>query len=213
MPRLDRLAAEFVVVLAAATLAGCGGSGSKQEQPVAVVAGQAISREHLDQTVEHFQEEARKEGRMFPAKGSRQYGSVEKRLLALLVYRKEIEIAAARIGVHVTGKQVEAQLEHAGGEAHAAKPEEETFLRDTARFQLLTEAVTRRLTKGVHVENAEVRSYYRTNHAIYGKTPFARVRGAIVSQLLASRRNAVLARWLAQAQRSLGPKVRYELKS
>jgi hypothetical protein len=194
-------------------LAGCGG-GTSEKKPVAYVAGQPISREHLDQTVERFQEEAKKEGRLYPHKGTGQYRAVQKRLLELLVYRKEIELAAARIGVHVSDKQVEARMSNAGSEpdAEAAASADTTFLRDTARYQLLTEGVTRKLTRDFHVTEAEARAYYGSHRPIYGRTLFAKVRAAIVSQLLTARRNAALTSWLAAAQRRFGPKVRYALK-
>ena len=196
----------LTIAVFAAGLAACGG-GAK-EKPVASVAGHPISREQLDQTIEHFQEEAKNEGRLFPKKGSRQYGSVEKRLLALLVYRKELELAAARLGVRVSDRQVESRLAKSGGTAE----KDDAFLRGTARSQLVLEAVTRKLTRNLHVTAVEVRSYYTAHRQAYGKTPFAQLRGSIERQLLAQRKNDATARWIGQAQRTLGPKVRYALK-
>ncbi|MGB2952294.1 MAG: SurA N-terminal domain-containing protein [Gaiellaceae bacterium] len=190
-------------------LAGCGGSSNK---PVAVVGDQKITQKQLQTTVEHFREEARREGRLFPKGDTAAFRRIQAQLVRLLVYRVELEVAAARIGVHVSDKQVERQLAKAGSEAAGARGDKESFLRETARTQLVTEAVFRKVTAGIEVTPAEIRAYYRAHRRIYGATPYSVVKTAIESQLLSARKNAAMARWVAGARRSLGPSVRYELK-
>ena len=72
--------------------------------------------------------------------------------------------------------------------------------RATARTQLITEAVARRLTAGVTVSEAAVHAYYRSHRALYGSTAYVRVAPAIRSQLVSARKNAVLTRWLAKVR-------------
>ena len=77
---------------------------------------------------------------------------------------------------------------------------EAVFARATARTQLAEEGVARRLTAGLTVPPSAVRAYYQAHRRLYGSTPYARVAPAIRSQLLAQRRNAVLASWLAKVR-------------
>lgn len=190
-------------------LAGC--DDASKEQAPASVGGQKITKTHLEQTVEHFQEEAKKEGKPFPKDGTPAFKRTERRLLELLVYRKELEIAAGRLGIHVDNDQIEEQLRRSGGEEDKGAADE-TFLRDTAQTQLITEAVARRLSARIKVTPAEVRAYYRAHRSAYGKTSFADLRASIRAQLLAERRNSATTRWIAEARRSLEATVRYEVK-
>ncbi|MDX6485917.1 MAG: hypothetical protein QOF43_1070, partial [Gaiellaceae bacterium] len=76
-----------VAALAAAFVAaGC----EEGEKAVAYVGDTTISREQLDEAVEHFQEEAAREGKDFPAEGTPARAAARQRLLGLLVYRAEI---------------------------------------------------------------------------------------------------------------------------
>jgi len=198
--------ASVVAVVAVAVVAVVKSRGDG-DKPVATVAGHEISGNELELTVEHFQEEADREGRPFPAKGTQGYRQVEKLALCLLVDRASIEAAAARIGVHVTDAQVEARLTAGNGEDEDGESgaEAEAFLRATARNQLITEGVFRKVTAGVLVRPGDVRAYYRDHRALYGGTPFARVAPAIRSQLLSARKNAAMAGWLAKVRSSERP--------
>jgi hypothetical protein len=199
-----------VIAAVVAALVRSGGSGDKKVQ---TVAGQKITRDDLDLAVEHFHEEGDREGRPFPDKGSKEYERVQKIALGLLIDRAAIEGAAADLRVHVTEKQVGARLGNAGsGENEGGDirvKAEAAFARGTARTQLLEEAVSRKLTAGLTVSAAAVRAYYRAHRGIYGSTPFAQLQASIRDQLLAQRRNAVLAAWLAKVRRG-EPKPKLE---
>jgi hypothetical protein len=191
-----------IVAVAVVAVVKSRGGGDK---PVATVAGHEISGNELELTVEHFHEEADREGRPFPSKGTKEYRQVEKLALGLLIDRASIEAAAARIGVHVTNAQVDSRLtaptgENEGGDIRVEA--EAAFLRATARNQLITEGVFRKLTAAVFVEPGDVLAYYRHHRALYGGTSFARVAPAIRSQLLSARKNAAMARWLAKVRSS-----------
>ena len=194
-----------IVAVAVVALVKSRGDGTK---PVATVAGHQISRDELELTVQHFHEEADREGKPFPAKGTQGYKQVEKLALGLLVDRASIEAAAARIGVHVSDAQVDTRLtagtaENDGGDIRIKA--EAAFLRATARNQLITEGVFRKVTAAVFVQPDDVAGYYRSHRALYGRTPFARVAPAIPSQLLSARKNAAMARWLAKVRSSEHP--------
>jgi hypothetical protein len=177
-------------------------------ETVANVSGRRVTSNDLRLAVEHFHEEADREGRPFPAKGTEEYDQVETVALRLLIDRAAIEAAAARLGVHVSQAQVEAKLAAAGSagesdEGAAIRVEAEAaFRRATARVQLLTEGVARQLAGGITVSPAAVRAYYRRHRTLYGRTPYSTAAPSIRAGLLSARRNAALARWLVQVRRS-----------
>jgi len=136
-------------VLAAAVLvtaaAGCGGGEGKK--PVARVGETTITHAQLEQTVEHFREEANREGKPFA-----EDRTTEKHLLGLLVYRARLEEGARALGIAVTDEQVEQRL----GSATSSEEEDgEAFLESSVRAQLLTEAVYRKLAGRVHIADPQ----------------------------------------------------------
>jgi hypothetical protein len=195
-----------VVVAAAVTVAivAVVRGGSEGDKTVQTVAGHKITNEDLDLAVEHFHEEADREGRQFPHKGTKEYETVRKIALALLIDRAAIEGAAARLGVHVTRAQVDARMRSAGSGENEEDGEEAgaAFARGTARTQLVEEAVSQKLTRAVTVSDAAVRAYYRAHRSLYGSATLAHLEPALRMQLLAQRRNTVLADWLAKVRRS-----------
>jgi SurA N-terminal domain len=132
-------------MLAAAALvavaAGCGESG---EKPVAHVGATTITREQLEQTVEHFQEEAQREGKPFAATAA-----TRKHLLGLLAFRARLAEGAAALGVSVSDDAVEQRVEAAGGD-EAGDGDARAFVESSVRAQLLEEAVYRKLSRRVH---------------------------------------------------------------
>ena len=194
------LVAAVVVAVGIVAIVRANGSGDKTIQ---TVGGHKITRNDLDLTVEHFHEEADREGRPFPAKGTREYKSVERIALGLLIDQAAIQAAAARLGVHVSEAQVRARTTGSGeGEegGDIRVKAEAAFGRATARTQLADEGVSRGLTAGLTVPSSAVRAYYEAHRRLYRATPYARIAPTIRSQLLAQRRNAVLARWLAHVR-------------
>src|SRR3954447_19736025 len=87
---------------------------NKGAATLASVSGRRVTTDDLRRAVEHFHEEADREGRPFPAKGTEGYDQVETVALRLLIDRAAIEAAAARLGVHVSQAEVEAKLAAAG---------------------------------------------------------------------------------------------------
>jgi hypothetical protein len=192
--------AAAVVALVVVAVVRSGGSGDKTVQ---TVGGHKITRDDLELTVEHFHEEADREGRPFPAKGSAEYKRVERIALGLLIDQAAIQNAAAHLGVHVSDAQVRSRTanqreDDEGGDVRVKA--EATFAHATARTQLAEEGVARTLTAGLTVPPSAVRAHYRTHRRLYGSTPYARIAPSIRSQLLAERRNAVLTSWLAKVR-------------
>ena len=171
---------------------------------VATVDGERITRNQLELMVQHFHEEADAEARPFPASGTGARRRVERQSLAFLLDRAKLEVAAARIGVHVDDAEVERRLRAAapGGEAGEAVQTKAAaaFARSTTRAQLVTEKVFERVTARVSVGPAAARAYYRTHRAQYGSVPFRELAPSIRRQVLSARKNAAMARWVARAR-------------
>jgi hypothetical protein len=150
---MTRLLVTLVTLtLAGLALAGCGDSPS---HPVAFVGDKPITREQLDQAIDQLRADRRRKGEIeeFPEAGSRGYRSMRSSVLALLVFRQELEQAAARLGVRVRDEEVEQRLEAGGG----APGEEEggslgraarSFARESLRAQLLYDGIYARVTRG-----------------------------------------------------------------
>jgi hypothetical protein len=139
MPRLTLLG---IVVLA---LTGC----EEGEKPVAHVGKQTIKKEQLEQTVEHFAEEAKREGKPFPKEGSPGFEQAQDRLLTLLVYRAELADKADSLGLKVDNDVVEKRLEAGGNADEGEDKEGKAFARESVRTQLLYEAIYRKVTAKV----------------------------------------------------------------
>src|SRR6476660_2164453 len=150
-----------LAALCLALLAGCGGGGDKT---VAEVGGQQVTQQQLDALVQHFRREAQQEGKDFPEQGTAGFVQLRNQLLGLLVYRTELKQAAKRLGVTVSDTQV--------NDRRAAAPAGgDTYARDSAEAQLLTEGIAAKVTRGV------------TGNTIAERT---------------ARRNAALAKFLAR---------------
>jgi hypothetical protein len=137
-----RLILSGAAVVLCAAAAGCGGGGGSA---VARVGGDTVSREQLDQAVEHFREEAQREGKPF-ADGP----AARRSLLGLLVYRARIDQGAAALGITVPQDAVEQRVAAAGAEEATGGKDGEAFLQSSVRAQLLPEAVYRKLADRIH---------------------------------------------------------------
>jgi hypothetical protein len=199
--RLIVVAAVVAVALVALRIAAIVRSDGGGDKTVETVAGHKITEKNLELTVEHFHEEADREGKPFPAKGSKEYRRVEQIALGLLIDRTAIEAAAAKLGIHVTDSQLEARTGAPAGEEGDVNDEADAaFTRATARNAVITAAVSRKLPAGISVREAQVLAYYHEHRGLYGVTPLARVAPAIRSQLLSASKNAALSQWLAKVR-------------
>jgi replicative superfamily II helicase len=160
-------------------LAGCEGEG---DEAVARVGKQTITKKRLEQTVEHFEEEAQREGKEFPDEGTADFAKAEDRLLALLVYRAELADKAESMGLEVDDETVKHRLDAGGDSEEEEGKEGKAFARDSIRAQLLYEAIYRKVT--------------------------AQVEG--VSPAAAARRNRIAQRFIERMQHDYANKVRYE---
>jgi hypothetical protein len=128
---MSRLA---LTAVCAALVAGCGGDGDA----VAHVGGEAITETQLDALVD----QARREGKDFPAEGTTAFTQLRNRLLRTLVYRTELKQAAHRLGVTIDRDELSKRL--AAGSAS----------RGSVEAQLLLEGIAARVARVAPGRNA-----------------------------------------------------------
>ena len=165
--------------------AGCGGSDSSSsgvpKGAVAVVAGQAITQAQVDRAVAQYNRSAVRANQPTIKPGSGEYTTaVQQKIMPYLVQLTEFEQQAKKLHVTVTPKEVDKELKSVLNQyfhgnmselRKAAKKQGSTIadVRDTLRLNLLQSKVTKKLTQGVKVTDAQAKAYYDKNIASYQK--------------------------------------------
>jgi len=189
------------IVLSLATLAavgavaaGCGGGaggGALPDGAVAVVAGDAISRDELDATVGQAIARLKAQGQRPPTAGSDQYQSLQQSALQYLVQRAEFAQEAKRLGVTVSEKKVDERLgrikkQFFGGsekryrQALKVQGVSEPQVREELRVQLLSEGLFEKVSAGVTVAEADIEAYYASHAGEYSQPASRQVRHILV---------------------------------
>jgi hypothetical protein len=201
---------------------GCG-SG---EEPLAKVDGKRIDREDVESLIELYKSRAEAREGEADEKGEEASHAQEVGALQVLVQREALEQKARQLGVEVDEDAVEELAERLEGpesaqrESEERKGEEEEALReqirDTARAQLLYQALHRRVTRDVRVPRAVVIAYYRSHRSSYptpparaGNVPPPAVERTIQRGLTATARDKAMARFVARVQREIAPQIEY----
>jgi hypothetical protein len=189
-------------------------AGDPKPKVAATVAGTTISVDRVDALIRHAEREAQREGKHFPAKGSDEYKQLRRQALDLIVYHEELEQSAASLGITVTEQQLEAGgrgLREREADGTASDPGDETFWRESFRGQFLYRRIFQRVTRGIHASARELRADYRAHAELYRlqKRSFAQARASIEANLISTKRNSAMARWVAQMRRTFEPKIEY----
>jgi len=172
----------------------CGGGGDVPEGAVAVVEGTEISRAELDELVERAKKAYEAQKQEFPKVGTPEYQNVQTQYVAFLVQREEFEKEADELGLEVTQKDVDKEVQefiksrYEGDRKAAEKALDEqgfTFeaFEETIRTSVLAQKLFNALTKDVKVEEAEILAYYQQNLQAQYQTPESRdVRHILISE-------------------------------
>jgi len=173
---------------------GCGGgSDSVPADAVAVVSGTAIPRAELDKLIANAKKGYEAQNREFPRVGTPEYVSVQNQYVKFLVQLEEYEQEAEELGVEVTEKDVDAEIEKLIKERFAGKRADfekalkqqgftEAEVRDTFRTSVLSQKLFDEVTKDVDVPQAEILEYYRLNKASYGTPESRDVRHILIAE-------------------------------
>ena len=166
--RLLLFAVPIALLLAAC---GGGGGGSLRSGDVAVVGDQHISKATFDEIMAEQKASLKAQGRSFPKPGTTEYASLRTQVLTVLVQNAELDAEAKKLGVSVTDKDVQTQLDqikqqYFGGsekryEQQLAKQGfTDAALREQIRTQLLSQRLFDKVTADVKASDAEVQAYY-----------------------------------------------------
>lgn len=196
-------------LMAAALLAGCGGSHPAASSTgtassttlgpgdVAVVGGEHVTRAMYDEALTEDRVDLTSSGTAIPAPGTSGYTQMRSAVINALVEEMELGHAAQSLGVVVTQGEVTAQLERfkqqqfGGSEAEytsalAQRGLTTADLRQSFFDVLLQNKIDSALAKTIKISPAQISRYYNKNIERYELPPSRRVREILaVSKSLA----------------------------
>jgi parvulin-like peptidyl-prolyl isomerase len=172
----------FVLPLAV-LLAGCGGGGSTklEDNDVAVVAGQHVTKAKFDEVMSQQKRSLKSQGQAFPKAGTAAYSSLRTQVLTVLIQNAEFETEADKLGVKVSDKDVQSQLDqikkqYFGGNEKRYQAElkkqgyTDAAVREQIRSQLLAQRLFDKVTASVKASDKDVHAYYLSHKDQYPPT-------------------------------------------
>jgi foldase protein PrsA len=164
-------------------LAACGGGGSAKldDNDVAVVAGQHVTKAKFDEVMSQQKRSLKSQGQAFPKAGTAAYSSLRTQVLTVLIQNAEFETEAGKLGVKVSDNDVQAQLDqikkqYFGGDEKRYKQElakqgyTDSAVRDQIRSQLLAQRLFDKVTASVKASEKDVHAYYVAHRDQYPPT-------------------------------------------
>src|SRR5712691_7421196 len=160
-------------------VAGCGGAVAKlSSKDVAVVGGQHVTKLQFDQAISQQRLSLKSQGQTFPKPGSTQYSALKTQVLSVLVQNAEFENEAGKLGVTVSDKDVQTQLDsikkqYFGGSEKRYKQQltkqhyTDAEVRDQIRNQLLSKSLFDKVTGNVKASDKDVHAYYVAHKSQY----------------------------------------------
>jgi parvulin-like peptidyl-prolyl isomerase len=172
----------FVLPIAV-LVAGCGGGGAAKlgSDDVAVVSSHHITKSKFDQLMGQQKRSLKSQGQTFPKAGTTAYASLRTQVMTVLVQNAEFETEAAKMGVKVTDKDVQNQLDqikkqYFGGSEKKYEQElkkqgyTDAAVRDQIHSQLLAQRLFDKVTATVKASDKQVHDYYVSHKAQYPPT-------------------------------------------
>jgi parvulin-like peptidyl-prolyl isomerase len=190
--RLTRL---FVLpaLLLALLATGCGGGGTANlsSDDVAVVGSTHITRSDFNSAMDQARRSLKAHKQTFPKAGTAEYNSLKQRAVAYLVQQAQYEQKAKDLGISITDKDVDKGLQQikkqyfSGSEAQYKKGLQQQGLTDqdvrtSVRDNLISTKITKKVTSGIKVSDADVKTYFEKNKAQYGQPESRDVRHILV---------------------------------
>ncbi len=167
-------------LLLALLLAGCGGGGAAKlnAADVATVGGQHITKTQFNDAMNQQRLSLKKQGQKFPAAGTTQFSALKTQVLAALVQNAEFENEAAKLGVTVTDKDIQTQLDsikkqYFGGsekryqQGLKQQGYTDAEVRDQIRMQILSGRLFDKVTANVKASDKDVHAYYVAHQSQY----------------------------------------------
>ena len=182
--RLPFLLLPLVLV---ALLAACGGGGAGPVPPdaIAEVNSTPISKASLTALINVASARYKAQGQPVPKVGTPTYSSLQDSAVTFLVQQEELAQEAQKLGVSVTQKDIDKQVEqikktyYQGDEKKftAALKKDDLTLSELEQYELrpnlLNQKIQNKVTSNVNVSNADALKYYQQNKATF-RTPETR---------------------------------------
>jgi parvulin-like peptidyl-prolyl isomerase len=190
--------AKFIlpILFVAALLAGCGGGGSAaglKSGDIAVVGKVHITKSAFDALMAQAKRSFAQQTppRAFPKDGTAAFETVKGQAVTLLVQQAEREAKAESMGIKITDKDVDARLKQIkkqyfgnSEKKYLAQLKQQNLtdaqVRDDVRAQLISEAVSKKVTTNVTVSSDDVHQYYITHPQLYSQAQTRDVRHILV---------------------------------
>jgi len=192
--RLFRFLPLIALLAVVALAAGCGGGGKKSvpSDSVAVVGSDNITKSQFTLLMDGTQRAYVARKTAFPKPGTSQYKALQDQTMKYLVQQSELEQKAKGLGITVTDKDVQARITQikkqyfAGNEQKyqkqlTAQGLTEPLLALNLHGQILSEKLYAKVTGGVKVTDAEIKSYYDAHTSTYAKAASRDVRHILVN--------------------------------
>jgi foldase protein PrsA len=193
---LRKLLPLLLLALAATLVAACGSSDSSKTVPpgaVALVGDKAIEKADLDRLLAQTKTNYEAQKQEFPAAGTPEYENVKSTLVSGLVKQAQWEQAGAAMGIKVTDKEVQTQLDaykqqYFKGDDDRYKAElvkqgvTDQQVRDRIRARLLSNKIYTAIINKVKVTDAKIKAYYESHKAQYLQPESREVRHILVKK-------------------------------
>ena len=178
--KLSRLSLAVLGASVALVASACGGSQDVPSDAVAVVDGTSILRSELDEHLDQAKQSYEAQNQDFPKVGTPEYKNVEAQYVKFLVQRAEFEKEAEELGIEVTDKDVDKEIDEFVKSRFEGKRKEfekalkqqgfsEEALRETLYASVLLAEAFDAVTKDVGVPPTEIAQYYQENQAATGR--------------------------------------------
>lgn len=214
-----RLLLLLPVLLVAVFAAGCGGSTAKLgSDDVALVAGTHVKKAMFTELMSEAKANITAQKSKFPAPGTTQYASIQTQAVDLLVQDAEKDIQAAKLGITVTSKDIDARLtqvkkQYFGGSTTTYLKQlkqqglTDQEVRDQIQSQLRDQDLFNKLTANVTVPDTAVLAYYIQHESTYETAASRAVRyilvgkkkAALAASLYAQLKSAPASTWCTLA--------------
>ena len=192
--RIILLPAALVLALIASACGG-GDEGAKSvpSGAIAVVGDKEIEKAEFDRLIEQAETSAKAQGQEFPKTGSPEYNDLKDAIVGSLVERAEFEQEAEEMGIRVTDAELEKRLDELKEQFFQGDEEKyrkeiakqgltDERVREEIRARLLSEKLYEKVTSGVKISPAEIKSYYDKNKAQFQRPESREVRHILVKK-------------------------------
>ena len=183
----------FACASLALLAAGCGGTttASLSASDVAVVGGQHITKDQLNSLMDRAKKTYDAQKRAFPKPGTTEYEQLKGQAVTFLVQQAEISDQAQTLGVSVSDKAVDNEIERIKKEQYGGSTSRfeadvkkqgltDEQARELIRQELVSKDVQKKLTENIKVSDKDVTSYYNAHKSQYAQPESRDVRHILV---------------------------------